>query len=303
MIKVHKRISTSNYDFCIIINNAFSVRYLIHLIRSLVQQRKISPLLVIIDYNSAEVDLITLAKILERYNKEYIIVHQIHNDIGSTNQRNIGWFIVKKYFKCEYIMFLDSDIVFYDNYLLYKLYNIVKRLREFPGFSHVLYNLDGTVQWSGAKMLGPLILEMKTYTVLTDFLHGAFMVVKSDIANDQMIFPKIFFIGFDDYYISLALRRKYKNINYIVLSISKVFHIGGGTSSRCSKTRLYEGTKNLVWMSLKYNNLMTSIISFIEYFIYNIYRCLKQSQFNIIGQLSTMIRGLSVAIKLRTYAN
>jgi len=283
----------------IIINNAFSLRWLKYLIRSLTIQKCIENFLIIlIDYGN---DLLDLINIVKQGNLNVILISQRGKDLGSANQRNLGaLFAINIINNFKYILFIDSDIVFLNTNILCKLNNLTKKLKIL-GFSHVLFNFNNTVQWCCAQLLGPLLFEFKTIKKRgTDFLHGAFLSLNYEAVYEiystrKYIFPPFFFIGFDDYLLSLELRKKYRlgrRDTFPVFNLGKILHIGGSTTPRISERRLREAMKNLFLCFILSNNKIRLIGIIPEYMVFSILRNMLNGKLNIFTALKSLVQGL-----------
>jgi hypothetical protein len=283
--------------FVIIISNAFTLKWLTHLIRSLnIQKCKDSFAVIIVDYGNDFKELIDLAKKCDFD----VIVISLKNVYGTANQRNIGVFIANKYIQFDYSLFIDSDIVILDRSFFCKLKYMIEKV-ELPSFTHVLFNHDRSAQWSYAELIGPFLVEFKnTRRKYSAFLHGAFFSLKYDIIAEVLrtqkyLFHPIFLISFDDYFLSLVLHRY--NMRYFpVLNVAKVIHFGGSSMSRVSEKRLREAVKNLTlcfYLSNK-TRLLIGIIP--EYMIYSLIRCLLNTKLNIINIIKNLIQGLVLGL-------
>jgi hypothetical protein len=289
------------WDFMIIVNNAFSLRWLKYLIKSLnIQECIESSILIIIDYGNEVKDLIN---ILKQNKLATVIVSLKGEDIGSTNQRNLGIFL-KKFINSKYTIFMDSDIIFFERKLLCKLILLTKKF-DVPAFTHCLFNIDGSIQWSSANLLGPLLLEFKTLKIRgSDFLHGAFFALRNDlidkiVSERKYLFPPFYFIGFDDYTLSLILQRELnskKQIKFPSFNFGRVVHIGGATTSRISEKRLREAMKNLFlcFMLTNRKNLLIGIIP--EYLVFSILRSMRNGNLNMFIVLKNLLQGLAYGI-------
>jgi hypothetical protein len=289
------------WDFMIIVNNAFSLRWLKYLIKSLnIQECTESSVLIIIDYGNEVKDLIN---ILKQNKLATVIVSLKGEDIGSTNQRNLGIFL-KKFINSKYTIFMDSDIILFERKLLCKLILLTKKF-DAPAFTHCLFNINGSIQWSSANLLGPLLLEFKTLKRReSDFLHGAFFALRNDlidkiVSERKYLFPPFYFIGFDDYTLSLILQRELhskKQLKFPSFNFGRVVHIGGATSSRISEKRLREAMKNLFlcFMLTNRKNLLIGIIP--EYLVFSILRSMRNGNLNMFIVLKNLLQGLAYGI-------
>ena len=289
------------WEFMIIVNNAFSLRWLKYLIKSLnIQECTESSILIVVDYGNELKDLIDIIK---QNRLATVIVSIKGKDIGSANQRNIGVFL-KKYINSRYTIFMDSDIILLDRKLLCKLILLAEKF-DIPAFTHVLFNIDGSFQWSCANLLGPLLLEFKTLKIReSDFLHGAFFALRNDfidkiISERKYLFPPFYFIGFDDYTLSLMLKRilhSGERAKFPSFHFGKIVHIGGATTPRISEKRLREAMKNLFlcFMLTNRKNLLIGIIP--EYLVFSILRNMKNGHLNLFIILKNLLQGLAYGI-------
>jgi len=250
-------------------------------------------LLIIVDYGN---ELHKLINIVEKCYFDVVAV-SLKNVYGSANQRNIGVFFARKFIDSDYILFIDSDVVILDNEFFCKLNNIVENLRTSVAINHLLFNYNGSIQWSGAKLLGPFLLEFKNSKMKkSEFLHGAFFSLKCNIVDmiiqeRKYLFPPVFYIGFDDYVLSLILHY-YGLRSFPVLNIAKIIHIGGSSISRISEKRLYEAMKNLVigFALANRKKLLIGIIP--EYIFFSVIRSMLNRKMNVLNILRSLIRGL-----------
>jgi hypothetical protein len=294
-------ITKKKWEFIIIVNNAFSLRWFKYLIKSLnVQECIESSILIIIDYGNELKDLINIIK---QNRLAAVIVSLKGKDIGSANQRNLGAFL-KKYINSKYTIFMDSDIILLDRKLLCKLILVAEKFNV-PAFTHVLFNTDGSVQWSSANLVGPLLFEFKTLRIReTDFLHGAFFALRNDlidkvISERKYLFTPFYFIGFDDYTLSLMLQRvlhSKSQAKFPSFYFGKIVHIGGATTPRISEKRLREAMKNLFlcFMLTSRKNLLIGIIP--EYLVFSVLRSMKNGDLNVFIILKNLLRGLVYGI-------
>lgn len=289
------------WKLTIIVNNAFSLRWLKYLIKSLNIQACIeSSILIIVDYGNELTDLINIIK---QNRLATVIVSLRGKDIGSTNQRNLGVFF-KKFINSKYTIFMDSDTILFDRKLLCKLILVTEKF-DVPAFTHVLFNIDGSIQWSSANLLGPLLFEFKTIKIReSDFLHGAFFALRNDLVDKivskrKYLFPPFYFIGFDDYSLSLILQRELyskKQVKFPSFKFGKIVHIGGATTSRISEKRLREAMKNLFlcFMLTNRKNLLIGIIP--EYLVFSILRSIKKGNLKVFIILKNLFQGLAYGI-------
>ncbi|MCC6004038.1 MAG: glycosyltransferase [Thermofilum sp.] len=284
--------------FVIIISNAFTLNWLSYLIRSLnIQKCKDYFTVVIVDYgNRSEM----LEDIIKKCRFDVIAV-SLEKVYGSANQRNLGVYLFKKFLNADYILFIDSDVVILDTDFFCKLNNLIEKQKSIIAANHILFNFDGSIQWSCAKFLGPFLIEFKDQKCSkSEFLHGALFLIKYNIVDliiqkRKYIFPPMFYIGFDDYTLSLMLHN-YNIRNFPVLNIGKVIHVGGSSISRVSEKRLYEGMKNLVigFALTCRAKLLVGVIP--EYILFSIIRSMINRKMNIFSILSSLIRGLAQGI-------
>jgi hypothetical protein len=282
--------------FAIIISNAFTLKWLRYLIRSLnIQKCRDSFAVIVVDYGN------DFKKLKDLANKSVfdIIVISLKNIHGTANQRNIGVILANQYLKFDYLLFIDSDIVILDPSFFCKLKHIIEKV-ELPAFTHVLFNSDGSIQWSHAELIGPFLVEFKSLKKrYTAFLHGAFFSLKDDVAemllkSRKHLFPPLFLISFDDYFLSLVLHSF--NIQYFpVFNLTKIIHFGGSSLSRISEIRLREAMKNLL-ISFAFSK-KTSVVGIIsEYIVYSLLRYLLNGKFNIIKATKSLLQGLVLGI-------
>jgi hypothetical protein len=294
-------IARKRWDFMIIVNNAFSLRWLKYLIKSLnIQECIESSILIIIDYGNEVKDLINIVK---QNRLATVIVSLKGEDIGSTNQRNLGLFL-RKYINFKYAIFMDSDIIFFDKRLLCKLILLTKTI-DVPAFTHCLFNIDGSIQWSSANLLGPLLLEFKTLKRReSDFLHGAFFALRKDLIDEiiserKYLFPPFYFIGFDDYTLSLMLQRvlrSKKQVKFPSFKLGRIVHIGGATTSRISEKRMREAMKNLFLCFMLTNRKYLLIGIIPEYLVFSILRNIRNGNLNVFIILKNLLQGLAYGI-------
>jgi hypothetical protein len=282
--------------FAIIISNAFTIKWLRYLMRSLnIQKCRDSFAVIVVDYGN------DFQKLKDLANKSAFdtIVVSLKNIHGTANQRNIGMILAKQYLKFEYLLFIDSDIVILDPSFFCKLKHIIEKA-ELPAFTHVLFNSDGSIQWSHAELIDPFLVEFKSLKKrYTAFLHGAFFSLKDDVAemllkSRKHLFPPLFLISFDDYFLSLVLHSF--NIQYFpVFNLTKIIHFGGSSLSRISEIRLREAMKNLFISFAFYKK--TSVVGIIsEYIFYSLLRYLLNGKFNVIKAIKSLLQGLVLGI-------
>jgi len=223
--------------------------------------------IVIVD-NASTDNSISLFKKLQKKHKNLFIIK---------NQSNLGFSAgnntAQKYFITKYLVFLNSDILLFDNSITNAI-NYLKKHKNIGLVAPKLILADGTTQnsiyppqtiinaikqyWFGKKTFSPYFSTSKKPTTVWA-VAGAAIIIKSCLFKKIGMWNEKYFIYFEDLDLCRSLRKINKKIIYFPKA--KLIHLHG--SSGQSIANQSNQWKRLIPSSIKYHGILKHYLLFL----------------------------------------
>jgi len=226
----------------IIIVNFCGRELLKQCLNSLVQTEYSNYEIIVVDNNSNDGSQEFLKK-----NYPNIQVINLNKNYGFAIPNNVA----AKVSKGKHLVFLNNDTIVTPTWLT-ELVNVLEQDKKIVIAQSLLLKSDGGVDSSGdfidkwGSAYSDLIIPTKLRYILS--ARGACMIIRKDVFLDLGGFDESYFASFED--VELGWKAWLWGYKAVVVPSSIVYHLGGRTIQRISKTIAFHSVKNSLTLRL-----------------------------------------------------
>ncbi|MFH1827332.1 MAG: glycosyltransferase [bacterium] len=182
--------------------------------------------------------------------KNKIIILNQNKNTGFAKACNDGAKKAKEYFNPQYLVFLNDDVFFKNNFTDTCIEEI--KSKKWIATSPILYSTNNEIENCGYKVLayGKIELVRNQFSnIKIDGLSATALVFSTTAFTRLKGFDERFFAYLED--VDLFLRAKKLSMKFGVCKKTKVFHKGQATSSSISVKKSYLDFKNWILIITK----------------------------------------------------
>lgn len=198
----------------------------------------------------------------------WVEVYATHSNLGFAGGNNVG--ISKALGRYLFFVNNDTDLSQCDFRLMI---NRMEKDQSIGGLSPLIrfYQQPQAIQYAGYTKLSPITLrnhaigfgetdEMAYQTErVTPYLHGAAMLVRSDVIRQVGVMPELYFLYYEELDWSVSMCNHGYKLLFAPLSV--VFHKESQSTGADSPLKLYYVTRNRFLFSRRNNSLICHLLA------------------------------------------